>query len=163
MLGKATLRVSKAGMMKLELLGSAVATAAAETASAPDAAGWVRVVIPIGRIDHAAGELIRLGVDVEALEPEELRHRIAEMARDVSRLYRRRRPMKRRPARPPAANSASTSWARAWFNPPSRRREGIRLRTSMPVKPMTAVMNVVSSKTRCERPYTQIRGGDDGS
>jgi predicted DNA-binding transcriptional regulator YafY len=89
--GKATLRVSKAGLMKLELLGSAVASAAAETASAPDAAGWVRVVIPIERIDHAAGELIRLGVDVETLEPQELRDRIAEMARDVSRLYRRRR------------------------------------------------------------------------
>jgi predicted DNA-binding transcriptional regulator YafY len=63
----------------------------AETASAPDASGWVRVVIPIERIDHAAGELIRLGVDVEALEPQELRDRIAEMAGDVSRLYRRRR------------------------------------------------------------------------
>jgi predicted DNA-binding transcriptional regulator YafY len=78
-------------MMKLELLGSAVATAAAGTASAPDGEGWVRVVIPIERIDHAAGELIRLGVDVEALAPQELRDRIAEMARDVSRLYRRRR------------------------------------------------------------------------
>jgi predicted DNA-binding transcriptional regulator YafY len=89
--GKATLRVSKLGVMKLELLGSAVVEAAKETASAPDAKGRVRVVVPIERTEQAAAEIIRLGVDVEVLEPEELRRRIVEVADEVKRLYARRR------------------------------------------------------------------------
>jgi predicted DNA-binding transcriptional regulator YafY len=87
--GKAALRVSPRGMAKLDLLGSAVAQAAAETAGPPAADGWVRVVIPIESVDQAAAELIRLGTDAEVLEPVELRHRIAETAREVSRLYER--------------------------------------------------------------------------
>jgi predicted DNA-binding transcriptional regulator YafY len=88
--GKATLRVSPLGMMKLDQLGSAVAEAAAQTASAPDAEGWVRVVIPIERSQQAAADLIRLGLDVEVLEPLELRDRLVELAGEVLRLYGRR-------------------------------------------------------------------------
>jgi predicted DNA-binding transcriptional regulator YafY len=86
--GKATLRLSPLGMIKLDALGSAVSQAAAETASAPDANGWVRVVIPVERLDQAAADIIRLGVDAEALEPEELRERIAKMAEEVLQIYR---------------------------------------------------------------------------
>jgi predicted DNA-binding transcriptional regulator YafY len=86
--GKATLRLSPLGMIKLDALGSAVSQAAAETASAPDENGWVRVVIPVERLDQAAADIIRLGVDAEALEPEELRERIAKMAEEVLQIYR---------------------------------------------------------------------------
>jgi predicted DNA-binding transcriptional regulator YafY len=86
--GKATLRLSPLGMIKLDALGSAVSQAAAETASTPDANGWVRVVIPVERLDQAAADIIRLGVDAEALEPEELRERIAKMAEEVLQIYR---------------------------------------------------------------------------
>ena len=89
--GKATLRMTKLGMIKLEMLGSAVVEAAKATASAPDAKGRVRVVVPIEQTDQAAAEMIRLGVDVEVLEPPELRRRIVEMADEVKRLYQRRR------------------------------------------------------------------------
>jgi predicted DNA-binding transcriptional regulator YafY len=61
--------------------------AAAETASSPDADGWVQVVIPIEAIDQAAADLMRLGTDAEVVDPPELRHRIAEMAYELSRLY----------------------------------------------------------------------------
>jgi predicted DNA-binding transcriptional regulator YafY len=45
------------------------------------------VVIPIEAVDQTAADLIRLGADAEVLEPLELRRRIAEMVRDLSRLY----------------------------------------------------------------------------
>jgi predicted DNA-binding transcriptional regulator YafY len=85
---KAVLRVSPQGMAKFDLLSSLVAEAAAETAGSPDAAGWVRVVIPIETIDQAAADLIRLGADAEVLEPPELRDRMAATADAVSRPYR---------------------------------------------------------------------------
>jgi predicted DNA-binding transcriptional regulator YafY len=85
--GTAVLRVSPRGMTKFDVFGSAVAQAVAETAGSPDADGWIRVVIPIEAVDQTAADLIRLGADAEVLEPLELRHRIAEMACDLSRLY----------------------------------------------------------------------------
>lgn len=88
---RAVLRVSPRGMPKLDLFASAVARAAAETAGPPDAHGWVRVVVPIESVDQAAADLIRLGTDAEVLEPPELRCRIAQTARELSRLYGRRR------------------------------------------------------------------------
>ena len=88
---KAVLRASPSGMSKLDLLGSVVARAAAETAAPPDRDGWIRVVIPIESIDQAAADLARLGTDAEVLEPPELRHRIAANARALLRLYRRKR------------------------------------------------------------------------
>jgi len=85
--GNAVLRVSARGMRRLDLFGSAVVQAAAQTAGPPDADGWVQVVIPIEAIDQAAADLMRLGTDAEVIDPPELRHRIAEMAHELSRLY----------------------------------------------------------------------------
>src|SRR5579863_1184011 len=92
---KAVLRVSPRGMMRLDILGSAVTQAASETASAPDATGWVRVVVPIESTDVAALDLLRLGTEVEVLEPAELRRRVAATARDVARLNGGRKRAKR--------------------------------------------------------------------
>jgi predicted DNA-binding transcriptional regulator YafY len=89
---EAVLRVSPSGMAKLDLLGSVVAQAAAETAVPSDRDGWVRVVIPIESIDQAAADLIRLGTEVEVLDPPELRRRIAETAHMLSRVYGRPEP-----------------------------------------------------------------------
>jgi predicted DNA-binding transcriptional regulator YafY len=86
--GKATLRLSPLGLIKLDALGSAIAQAAAETASAPDEDGWVRAVIPIERMEQAAADIIRLGVDAEVLEPAELRESIATLAISVMQIYR---------------------------------------------------------------------------
>jgi len=84
---EAVLRVSPSGMPKLDLLGSVIAQAAAETAAPSDRHGWVRVVIPIESIEQAAADLLRLGIDAEVLEPPELRSRIAETAWALSQLY----------------------------------------------------------------------------
>jgi hypothetical protein len=85
--GKAVLRVSPRGMRRLDLFGSTVVQAAAETAGPPDAAGRAQVVIPIEAIDQAAADLMRLGTDAEVIDPPELRHRIAGMAHELTRLY----------------------------------------------------------------------------
>jgi hypothetical protein len=83
----ATVRVSRLGMAKFDLLGSAVAQSAAQTAGSADADGWVTLAIPIESIDQAAADLMSLGTDAEVLEPLELRRRIAETAHELSRLY----------------------------------------------------------------------------
>ena len=88
---EAALRVSPSGMSKLDLLGSVVAQAAVETAAPPDRDGWVRVVIPIESIEQAAADLIRLGTEVEVVDPPELRRRLAENAQALAGLYSRRK------------------------------------------------------------------------
>ena len=96
--GKAVLRISPAGLRRLEPLGAPVVRAAAETAEAPDKQrGWRRVTIPIESTEQAAADLIRLGTDVEVLEPAVLRRRIADLAQAVTRVYRApMRPTRRR-------------------------------------------------------------------
>jgi len=49
--------------------------------------GWTRCVIAFDSLDEAYVDLLRLGGDVEVLEPEESRVRIAENARAVTALY----------------------------------------------------------------------------
>jgi predicted DNA-binding transcriptional regulator YafY len=69
------------------LLGSTIARAVRETASEPDKDGWVRAVIPIESVEHARVELLKLGEGAEALEPPELRARLAETATALADLY----------------------------------------------------------------------------
>jgi len=89
--GNAVLLISPRGMAELASLGSTVAQSAAESAGAPDAKGWVRVVIPIESSERATADMIRLGADVEVLAPPALRRKIAAVARDVAALYRKRK------------------------------------------------------------------------
>lgn len=94
---EAKLRISSAGLRRLELLGAPVARAAAESAEPAAKDGWCRATIPIESIDQAAADLLRLGTEVEVLEPTALRRRIADLAVAVSRVYRapaRARPFK---------------------------------------------------------------------
>jgi predicted DNA-binding transcriptional regulator YafY len=85
--GKAVLRVHQRGMWKFNLVSSAVAEAASESAGPPDVEGWIRVVVPIESIDQAARDFTRLGVDAEVLEPLELRERIGQTAQALVELY----------------------------------------------------------------------------
>jgi predicted DNA-binding transcriptional regulator YafY len=87
--GEAVVRFSPAGMRALgHLLTPAVIRAATENAGEPDAAGWVRTVIPIESVRHAHVEIMKFGGDAEVLAPEELRERIAASARAVLDIYR---------------------------------------------------------------------------
>jgi predicted DNA-binding transcriptional regulator YafY len=87
--GEATLRLSPAGFKRLLLLSPAANEMAARTASAPDADGWVRVTIPveITSLDHAAAEILKLGVEAQVLAPPALRRHVAGFAARLSALY----------------------------------------------------------------------------
>lgn len=88
--GEATVRFSpRARELMSFYLGPAVARAAARTASQPDSEGWTTSVIPIESVQHATGELLRLGTDAEVLEPPELRERIAETISALAARYQR--------------------------------------------------------------------------
>ncbi|MFF1920958.1 helix-turn-helix transcriptional regulator [Streptomyces sp. NPDC058221] len=50
-------------------------------------AGWTETRVPIESVDHAHGEFLRLGADVEVMAPAELRDRIAATARALAARY----------------------------------------------------------------------------
>lgn len=86
--GQATLRISPAGYKQLALLGAAVTEMAERTAGPPDARGWVAIEIPVETIDHAAGEILRLGAgEAEVLAPPELRAHLAGIGARLGALY----------------------------------------------------------------------------
>src|SRR5712691_4647224 len=86
--GMATIRLSPAGRERAAVLYDTQTNRAIHaTASPPDRDGWVRAVVPIESIDNAQSEFLRLGADVEILEPAELRTRIAAIALSLTALY----------------------------------------------------------------------------
>ena len=87
--GTAVVRVSPAGLKRLRELSSAIAEAVDRSPGKADKSGWTRVSIPIESVDHAVLELMRLGPECEALEPKELRAKIAQRAKGIAELYAR--------------------------------------------------------------------------
>ncbi|WP_050777936.1 YafY family protein [Micromonospora sp. ATCC 39149] len=82
-------RLSPAGLRALRgapeaPFGYAEATAAA---GEPDDAGWVATRLPVESVDVAYELLLRLGPEVEVLEPPELRGRLAAAAARLAALY----------------------------------------------------------------------------
>jgi predicted DNA-binding transcriptional regulator YafY len=71
--GHAVIRLSGEGVRRMPHLLSAAAVAAVETAGAADADGWVRARVPIESAGLALADFLRLGADIEILEPAELR------------------------------------------------------------------------------------------
>ncbi|MFF0298542.1 helix-turn-helix transcriptional regulator [Kitasatospora sp. NPDC004614] len=53
----------------------------------PPEGAWTRARIPIESLDHAHGEFLRLGTDVEVLEPPELRTRLAATVQALAARY----------------------------------------------------------------------------
>jgi predicted DNA-binding transcriptional regulator YafY len=49
--------------------------------------GWRTIDLPIESVDHAFGELLALGTDVEVLAPADLRARLTETARELALMY----------------------------------------------------------------------------
>jgi predicted DNA-binding transcriptional regulator YafY len=84
--GEAQVRLTAMGLRKLRQLGAALARAA-EAAPAADADGWTTLTIPIESIDHATGEIFRLGTDAQVIAPLDLRAALAERARRMAALY----------------------------------------------------------------------------
>jgi predicted DNA-binding transcriptional regulator YafY len=52
-----------------------------------DADGRTVVRVPIESVGHAQGEFLRLGADVEVLEPPDLRTRLARTIAELARIY----------------------------------------------------------------------------
>jgi len=87
-LAYATVRLSPAGLARLAHVGEpSVVRAVRSSASAPDGDGWVRATLPIESVRHAHGELLRLGAEVEVLEPAELRTELAATAQTMASHY----------------------------------------------------------------------------
>ncbi|WP_210584934.1 YafY family protein [Streptomyces sp. GESEQ-35] len=49
--------------------------------------GWIQATVPIESVEHAHGEFLRLGTDIEVLEPPELRARIARTVAELAERY----------------------------------------------------------------------------
>jgi predicted DNA-binding transcriptional regulator YafY len=85
--GEALVRLSAAGLDQLaHLMGRTVAAAAAQGVVQED--GWVLARLPIESEAHAERELLRLGAEVEVLEPASLRERLAGTAAALAAIYR---------------------------------------------------------------------------
>ncbi|WP_328437612.1 YafY family transcriptional regulator [Streptomyces sp. NBC_00444] len=52
-----------------------------------DETGWIQATVPIESVDHAAGEFLRLGTDIEVLGPPKLRAKIARTAAELAERY----------------------------------------------------------------------------
>jgi predicted DNA-binding transcriptional regulator YafY len=85
--GRALIRVSPAGLQRMIGLLPAAVTEAVRTGGVAGPGGWITARIPIESIGQASHDLLRLGADIEVLEPAELRHQIAQTARDLAILY----------------------------------------------------------------------------
>jgi predicted DNA-binding transcriptional regulator YafY len=86
--GEALIRLSPAGRERAAVLYDTQTNRAIQaTASPPDPDGWVRAVVPIESLDNAQSEFLRLGAEVEILEPAELRTRIAATALSLHAFY----------------------------------------------------------------------------
>ena len=67
------------------LLGRPVADAIAAGTTEPD--GWLRATVPIESEAHACQQFLRLGADLEVLEPLSLRARLAGTAARLKVIY----------------------------------------------------------------------------
>jgi len=89
---QATLYVTARGLALLQGFPAAVAEAAKRSARPlGKRKGWSRVTIPIESVDHAAGQLLRLGAEAEAIMPAALRARMRDTAAHLVGVYARSR------------------------------------------------------------------------
>jgi len=83
-----TIRLSPVAIEHLEHAVAAPARQRVlETASSPDAAGWITARLPIETQEIARWELLHFGAEVEVLEPVELREQIRVTVERMARLY----------------------------------------------------------------------------
>jgi predicted DNA-binding transcriptional regulator YafY len=84
-------RISPRGLDLAGILGEYSAGRARELAGPPDGEGWVSTRIPLESMaQHAVHVLLRLGAEVEVVEPVDLRERVAAVAEALAGLYSER-------------------------------------------------------------------------
>jgi predicted DNA-binding transcriptional regulator YafY len=82
----AVIRVAPAAVQSAaHLLGRPTADAIAAGTTDPD--GWLRTTVPIESEAHACQQFLRLGADLEVLEPPSLRARPADTAARLTAIY----------------------------------------------------------------------------
>lgn len=86
--GHALIAISPGGAQRMRgLLPAAVVTAVLETGTVrPD--GWIQATVPIESPSQALADFLRLGPDLEVLEPADLRERLIGTCRAMVALYR---------------------------------------------------------------------------
>jgi predicted DNA-binding transcriptional regulator YafY len=89
--GTAMVKLSPRGRSLIGLLGPYVEAAVAKTAGRPDKHGWIRCTIPVESGDFGIRELLRLGEEVEILEPAAFRSQVQQALRKILRVYGPRR------------------------------------------------------------------------
>lgn len=94
----AEVRISARGRSLLRGVSAALEDALARGTAEVDRAGWLRATIPIESIEHATGQLLALGADVEVVAPAPLRARLRTTARAVAAIYARRKRLTSRAA-----------------------------------------------------------------
>ncbi len=85
--GHAVIRLSGEGVRRMPHLLSAAAVIAIETSGTADADGAVQARVPIESADQALADFLRLGADIEILEPVELREQAARTIRAMAAIY----------------------------------------------------------------------------
>ena len=85
--GTARLRLSPWGVKMLAVFSSPYVRAGTRIAEAADAAGWRVATLPMASLREAVVDVLRLGAEVEVLEPLELRAKMAEVAAGMAALY----------------------------------------------------------------------------
>ncbi len=82
------LRVTARGLRLVGELSAIIGEAAQRSRmSDPDDHALTQIRVPIESIEHAAGQFLSFGTDVQVLEPAALRHRICKLAKAVASLY----------------------------------------------------------------------------
>jgi len=89
--GEAVIAATARGLAELRRINAALAQAVARAGAPPAAGARVQLRIPIESVDHAAGQLLRLAPEVEALQPAALRQAIRARATALARLYAAKR------------------------------------------------------------------------
>jgi predicted DNA-binding transcriptional regulator YafY len=85
--GHAVIRLSGDGVRRMRHLLSAAAVTAVDITGTADPDGWVRARVPIESADLALADFLRLGADIEILEPAELREQAARTIRAMAEFY----------------------------------------------------------------------------
>lgn len=87
----ARVRLSARGLRLLQDVSPAAAVVVAEQGRAAKGAAWIEARIPFERLPHAVHEALRMGAEMEVLEPPELRAAVAAAARRIAALHRPRK------------------------------------------------------------------------
>lgn len=86
--GEALVAATPRGLVELRRINAALALAVARATPPSRAGGRSHVRMPIESVPHAAGQLLRLFPEVEALEPPELRQELRRRSTAAARAYR---------------------------------------------------------------------------